>query len=90
MRRARADHLLAQGAHLMGESDGRVTGAARHPEGTGGHPPGLVAARFDCGGRILVAAVICDIRNSPRPLAAVSPTKARPAPARSPGSAPAV
>ncbi|MGW0205877.1 hypothetical protein ACWDZ8_08620 [Streptomyces sp. NPDC003233] len=43
-----------------------VTGAARHPErpadlaflGTGGHPPGLLAARFDTGGHILAAAVV--------------------------------
>ncbi|MFE8944766.1 hypothetical protein [Streptomyces sp. NPDC007856] len=43
-----------------------VTGAARHPErpadlaflGTGGHPSGLHAARFDTGGHILAAAVV--------------------------------
>ncbi|MGW1806923.1 hypothetical protein ACWCQY_18250, partial [Streptomyces sp. NPDC002078] len=58
----------------MGELDDRVsdaaghgvTGAARHPErpadlaflGTGGHPSGLLAARFHTGGRILAAAVV--------------------------------
>ncbi|MGW7524435.1 HAMP domain-containing sensor histidine kinase [Streptomyces sp. NPDC054783] len=65
---------LTQRAYLMGELDDRVndaavhgvTGAADHPErpadlaflGTGGHPTGLLAARFDTGGHILAAAVV--------------------------------
>ncbi|MEV6113273.1 HAMP domain-containing sensor histidine kinase [Streptomyces sp. NPDC052109] len=66
--------VFIQRVYLMGELDGRVadaaehgvTGAARHPErpadltflGTGGHPPGLLAARFGPGGDVLAAAVV--------------------------------
>ncbi|MEV5873183.1 HAMP domain-containing sensor histidine kinase [Streptomyces sp. NPDC052101] len=66
--------VFAQRAYLMGELDDRVndaavhgvTGAARHPERpgdltflrTGGHPSGLLAARFGPGGQILAGAVV--------------------------------
>ncbi|WLW51588.1 sensor histidine kinase [Streptomyces sp. YU58] len=65
---------LVQRAYLMRDLDDRVTvaadrgldGAGRHPEDaddlsflTGnGHPPGLIAARLDTGGRVLAAAVV--------------------------------
>ncbi|WP_308029926.1 hypothetical protein [Streptomyces sp. CoH27] len=65
---------LSQRAFLMGALDDRVAdaaahgvaGAARDPArpadlaflGTGGHPDGLLAARFDTGGAILSAAVV--------------------------------
>ncbi|WP_369392567.1 sensor histidine kinase [Streptomyces sp. CG1] len=77
--------VLAQRAYLTAELDGRVddaaehgaTGAARHAErpadltflGTGGHPPGLLAARFDTGGEVLAAAVVRR-DDSPRALTA--------------------
>ncbi|MFI2205962.1 ATP-binding protein [Streptomyces sp. NPDC020192] len=77
--------VLAQRAFLMGALDDRVndvatngvTGAAHHPGsltdltflGTGGHPDGLLAARFDTGGTILAAAVVHG-DDGPRPLTA--------------------
>ncbi|OIK06142.1 sensor histidine kinase [Streptomyces monashensis] len=77
--------VLAQRAFLMGALDDRVgaaaaagvTGAARHPArpadlaflGTGGHPDGLLAARFDSGGVVLAAEVV-RADDGPRPLGA--------------------
>ncbi|MET9071508.1 HAMP domain-containing sensor histidine kinase [Streptomyces sp. NPDC004232] len=54
-----------------------MTGAARHPSrpadlaflGTGGHPDGLLAARFDTGGVVLAATVV-RADDGPRPLRA--------------------
>ncbi|MGN5380642.1 hypothetical protein ACQ4WX_36405 [Streptomyces lasalocidi] len=66
----------------MGALDDRVgaaaaAGAARHPArpadlaflGTGGHPDGLLAARFDTGGVVLAAEVV-RADDGPRPLGA--------------------
>ncbi|OLZ63364.1 hypothetical protein AV521_39055 [Streptomyces sp. IMTB 2501] len=104
--------VLAQHAYLTAELDGRVsdaaeygvTGAARRPErpadltflGTGGHPCGLLAARFDTGGEVLTAAVVRP-DDRPRALTAAQrsaltgvPDEARPTPVPSPASAPTV